>query len=128
MIVTHGEDTQIPQLPKGKGKRQLPDNPSPEVLKRLKVDHSPNIEVARPHKATVEDVASDDEDDEDIGDDVDHFVDEDSEGRFYGGGLTDAQKDILNLFDKAPDAEGNANMDFTGTSPFHCARLFRDLH
>ena len=35
------------------------------------------------------------------GGDADYFAEEDGEGRFYGGGLTSEQKDILNIFDKA---------------------------
>lgn len=51
---------------------------------------------------TIEDV-----DDEDApssfapGGDADYFVEEDDEGRFFGGGLTSEQKDILNIFDNA---------------------------
>jgi hypothetical protein len=56
-------------------------------------------------KATVQDIG--DEDDEDMdrqfapGGDADYFVEEDHEGRFFGGGLTNEQKDILNIFDSA---------------------------
>ena len=35
------------------------------------------------------------------GRDADYFVEEDDEGRFFGGGLTSEQKDILNIFDRA---------------------------
>jgi beta-catenin-like protein 1 len=48
-----------------------------------------------------------DEEDEDMstdfapGGDADYFVEEDDEGRFFGGGLTMEQKDILNIFDNA---------------------------
>ena len=35
------------------------------------------------------------------GSDADYFTEEDSEGRFFGGGLTSEQKEILNIFDKA---------------------------
>lgn len=35
------------------------------------------------------------------GGDADYFVEEDDEGRFFGGGLTSEQKDILNIFDNA---------------------------
>lgn len=35
------------------------------------------------------------------GNDADYFAEEDGEGRFFGGGLTDEQKTILNIFDKA---------------------------
>ena len=35
------------------------------------------------------------------GGDADYFAEEDNEGRFYGGGLTSEQKEILNIFDSA---------------------------
>ena len=46
---------------------------------------------------------AEDEEDADFapGGDADYFVDEDEEGRFYGGGLTQEQKQILNIFDSA---------------------------
>lgn len=37
------------------------------------------------------------------GGDADYFVEEDDEGRFFGGGLTSEQKDILNIFDSTGD-------------------------
>jgi beta-catenin-like protein 1 len=39
------------------------------------------------------------------GGDADYFAEEDEDGRFFGGGLTSEQKDILNIFEKA-GAEG----------------------
>ena len=66
---------------------------------------SPSLQSAgKSQKATVEDA-----DDEDVvmdfapGGDADYFVEEDDEGRFFGGGLTSEQKDILNIFDSAGD-------------------------
>jgi len=64
-------------------------------------DPSPNS-----RKATVEDVDEDGDEqmqDEEFapGNDADYFVEEDEEGRFFGGGLTSEQKDILNIFDQA---------------------------
>lgn len=57
---------------------------------------------------TIEDVPEGDDDamDED-GDefaprvDPDYYAEEDEEGRFFGGGLTSEQKEILNIFDGA---------------------------
>ena len=50
---------------------------------------------------TIEDVDEDMEESADFapGGDADYFVEEDEEGRFFGGGLTDEQKKILNIFD-----------------------------
>jgi len=35
------------------------------------------------------------------GNDADYFAEEDEDGRFFGGGLTKEQKDILNIFEDA---------------------------
>lgn len=35
------------------------------------------------------------------GGDADYFAEEDDDGRFFGGGLTSEQKEILNIFDNA---------------------------
>jgi len=37
------------------------------------------------------------------GNDADYYVEEDEEGRFFGGGLTDEQKQILAIFDRGGD-------------------------
>jgi len=80
----------------------MPDNPTPEMLKRIKMDTPPaprpQNEKGRRKTSVVED-----EQDADFapGGDADYFVDEDEEGRFYGGGLTQEQKQILNIFDSA---------------------------
>lgn len=60
------------------------------------------LPVPPSRKATVED-AEDDEMDGSFapGGDADYFTEEDDEGRFFGGGLTLEQKDILNIFEKA---------------------------
>ncbi|KAF9780181.1 Catenin-beta-like protein [Thelephora terrestris] len=99
----------VPKLPSGSNKRRMPDAPTPDMIKKMRVgeedtgtrhsDPSP-----QPPKATVEDVDEDErmEDDEFApGNDADYFAEEDEEGRFFGGGLTSEQKDILNIFDKA---------------------------
>ena len=54
------------------------------------------------NRATVED----EEEEQEVmdfapGGDADYFAEEDDEGRFFGGGLTKEQKDILNIFDQA---------------------------
>ena len=89
----------------------MPDAPTPDVIKKMRVDEedtgtnrsglSPKL-----RKATVEDVDEDGDEimqDEEFapGNDADYFAEEDEEGRFFGGGLTSEQKDILNIFDQA---------------------------
>lgn len=98
----------------------MPDNPSPDMLKKMKMDTPAVVdfgpEQASPQGAsngkgkaravTVEDVAEDGMDVDQAfapGGDADYFAEEDDEGRFFGGGLTSEQKDILNIFDKAGD-------------------------
>lgn len=60
--------------------------------------------AADQRKARVEDEDEEMEDGEERdfapGGDADYFAEEDEEGRFFGGGLSKEQKDILNIFDK----------------------------
>ncbi|KAJ7638860.1 Catenin-beta-like protein [Roridomyces roridus] len=103
----------VPKLPQ---KRKLPDNPSPELLKKMKMDDVNGKQRA----ATVEEVPDQEDVDMDRdfapGGDADYFVEEDDEGRFFGGGLTSEQKEILNIFDNAdtpqddPDALNITNI------------------
>ncbi|KAJ3554103.1 hypothetical protein NM688_g3281 [Phlebia brevispora] len=108
----------VPKIPVGSNKRRMPDLPTPEMLKRMKMDISPSSSEdtshpardgpsagpSKPRSATVEDVEDEDVQDVDRdfapGGDADYFAEEDEEGRFYGGGLTKEQKEILNIFDK----------------------------
>jgi beta-catenin-like protein 1 len=95
----------------------MPDNPTPDMLKKMKMDvvspetpistttSDSNINVPKPkRKATVEEVDDMDVDRERNfapGGDADYFTEEDDEGRFFGGGLTLEQKEILNIFEDA---------------------------
>ncbi|KIK06662.1 hypothetical protein K443DRAFT_88620 [Laccaria amethystina LaAM-08-1] len=105
----------VPKLPAGGNKRKFPDNPTPEMLKKLKMDSStPSVFAVDPSRnystqakgetksATIQD-AQDQVADESFapGGDADYFAEEDGEGRFFGGGLTSEQKTILNIFDKS---------------------------
>lgn len=96
----------------------MPDNPTPDMLKKMRMDVvSPEQSVSagfsptnheRPkikekgRAATMEEV-----EDEDIdrhfapGGDADYFAEEDEEGRFFGGGLTSEQKEIMSIFENA---------------------------
>jgi beta-catenin-like protein 1 len=97
-------------LPASGNKRKLPDNPTPEMLKKMKMDITPPPipENGSPQgKGKMRAVYIEDEEDIDLprnfapGGDADYFVEEDDEGRFFGGGLTSEQKTILNIFDSA---------------------------
>ena len=103
---------QIPRLPTGGNKRKMPDAPTPEMLKKIKMERNAQEigkdlesgQVQRQTKpVTVEDVEDAEEVDRGFAPagDADYFAEEDEEGRFFGGGLTAEQKEILNIFDKA---------------------------
>ena len=107
----------------------MPDNPTPEMLKKMRLDSSSPQKSATstndvPSKrqsraATVEDEDEDMDDQKDLdfapGGDADYFAEEDDEGRFFGGGLSKDQKEILNIFDK--DAEDDVREDVSHNSP-----------
>ncbi|KAF9222012.1 DUF1716-domain-containing protein [Gyrodon lividus] len=105
----------VPKLPVG-SKRKLPDNPTPEILKKLRLDeqansHTPSESMvqataAKSRRATMEDGPEDDMDASFApGGDADYYAEEDEDGRFYGGGLTSEQKQILSIFERA-EGEG----------------------
>jgi beta-catenin-like protein 1 len=92
----------------------MPDAPTPEMLKKMRLASEgtslePPDSSAAPSKrvATVQDADDDDDTAGPIGEtfapgnDPDYFAEEDEEGRFFGGGLTNEQKEILNIFDNA---------------------------
>jgi beta-catenin-like protein 1 len=105
----------------------LPSAPTPEALKRMRVDSPDSSDsnelprnkdaeaVPNSRKATVadEDQEMEEVDDFAPGNDADYFAEEDEEGRFFGGGLTSEQKEILNIFDGA-DGEG-AQLDVSNS-------------
>ena len=106
----------MPKLPAGSNKRRMPDNPTPEMLKRMRLDSESSSvsEVSSANGSSTRDkgknratVEEEDENEADEamdfapGGDADYFAEEDDEGRVFGGGLTKEQKDILNIFDKA---------------------------
>lgn len=116
----------------------MPDNPTPEMLKKMKVDvpSSPpsgpssagngiSRDAGKSRKATVRDEEDEDGDvdmEQDFapGGDADYFVEEDDEGRFFGGGLTSEQKEILNIFDSAG---GEGTLDDVGVSFWYGVNL-----
>lgn len=118
----------------GSNKRRMPDMPTPEMLKKMRVDApaGPSTEVSpapsrngasdrgKSRAATVEDEAEDMDEAADQnfapGGDADYFVEEDDEGRFFGGGLSKEQKEILNIFDK--DVAEGAVEDVSGICAF----------
>lgn len=72
-----------------------PDAPPPTVAT------PPIPDKGKGRAVTVEDVTNDEDDEMDFapGGDADYFAEEDDEGRMFGSGLTDQQKQILNIFD-----------------------------
>ncbi|KAF8640111.1 hypothetical protein AX17_001347 [Amanita inopinata Kibby_2008] len=106
----------VPKLPTGGNKRKMPDMPTPEMLKRMKVatpslsvqetrEESPSTQASsrKTTKSVLVEEIDEEESDKNFAPsgDADYFVEEDEEGRFFGGGLTAEQKDILNIFDSA---------------------------
>lgn len=103
----------VPKIPTGGNKRRMPDAPTPEMLKKMRLasegtslEPPPSSTAPSKRVATVQD--ADDDAAEPIGgetfapgNDPDYFAEEDEEGRFFGGGLTNEQKEILNIFDDA---------------------------
>lgn len=92
----------------------MPDAPTPEMLKRMKLDsgEAASVEPVAPvsRKVTMTEVDEDGnemdaemEEDFAPGGDADYYVEEDEDGRFFGGGLTGEQKEILNIFERAGD-------------------------
>ncbi|BEJ09459.1 hypothetical protein CcaverHIS641_0603740 [Cutaneotrichosporon cavernicola] len=102
----------LPSLPVGKGsKRKMSDLPSADVLKRFKPDPE-SVDSSSQSGARAARVEDDDEDRGHLGiseEPVDDFEDDDEDGRFFGGGLNEEQSNILDIFDKAGDVEGEAS-------------------
>ena len=109
---------QVPKVPIGGNKRRMPDLPSAEMLKKMRLgpesadatapDSRSLPTVPSKRVTTVHDEVDADNAESDVegvafapGNDADYFVEEDEEGRFFGGGLTAEQKEILNIFDSA---------------------------
>lgn len=95
----------------------MPEAPTPEMLKRMRIEEeqaresSPNGPSAYDKgKSRAAFVRTEEEEEEEASarmdtdfapnGDADYFAEEDEEGRFYGGGLTSEQKEILNIFDQ----------------------------
>lgn len=113
----------------------MPEAPTPELLKRMRAeaeaDESPSQQseaqsatngasskgksrAAYVRDEEEEDVVMEEDTEFAPGNDADYFTEEDGEGRFFGGGLTDEQKTILNIFDKA-GGEGTLDDDVSVT-------------
>lgn len=106
----------------------MPDNPTPEMLKRMRMDTeesepSASVETVngstsrgkgKLRAVTVQDEREEGQDSMEVdfapGGDADYFVEEDDEGRFFGGGLTQEQKEILNIFDQAGGEEAREDV------------------
>ncbi|GMK54190.1 hypothetical protein CspeluHIS016_0107760 [Cutaneotrichosporon spelunceum] len=101
----------LPALPSGKGsKRKMSDLPSADVLKRFKPD-SDNVRssLSDARAARVEDDGEERVLTRLSEEPVDDFDNEDEDGRFFGGGLNEEQSNILDIFDKAGDIEGETS-------------------
>ena len=110
-------------MPASGTKRKLPDNPTPEMLKKLRMGTTSlsgstfiasgenNVPQGagrgKRSSVTMEEVEDEDAMNHDFapGGDADYFAEEDDDGRFFGGGLTSEQKEILNIFDGATNED-----------------------
>ncbi|KAI9632157.1 Catenin-beta-like protein [Dioszegia hungarica] len=100
----------LPALPTGSLKRKMTSLPTQDMLKRFKSDDSEDTSAngkGKGRAATVEDVNEDAPAPEDMDDDMGQG-DDDEDGRFFGGGLNNEQQQILDIFDKAGDDDGDA--------------------
>ncbi|KAG8949257.1 hypothetical protein FRC04_008859 [Tulasnella sp. 424] len=123
----------------------MPENPTPEMLKRLRTEEITNGShrtVTPPPSADVKgkgravSLRDEEEDEEEYkrgnfaagaGDDAFGGGDDEEEdgGRFFGGGLTDEQREILNIFDKAQG--GREGVDVQDTDDLNIAGIRRLL-
>ena len=98
----------MPKLPSSSLNKRKWAEPTAESLKASKVDYqdSPSTSTStskRPPSASVGDEDDEMEQDDEFapGNDADYFIEDDDEGgRFYGGGLTDTQKRILEVMNR----------------------------
>ncbi|CAM0140299.1 hypothetical protein VKS41_002344 [Umbelopsis sp. WA50703] len=103
----------IPAIPSGKNKRKLPDNPSMEFLDKYKKasNDDENEGSAAKRRNVMEDESDDVAEYEQGEDDYDNGeADEEEGGRFYGGGLSDEQRRMLELVDEI-DADETEALD-----------------
>jgi hypothetical protein len=114
----------------------MPDAPPPEMLKKMRLaseDTSlvaplepPSSTVPSKRIATVQDADDDDDAVEHLGENIapgndpDYFAEEDEEGRFFGGGLTSEQKEILNIFDYAGAQQAPDDVRIHSLSNMRC--------
>ncbi|GAA6021298.1 hypothetical protein JCM11491_005795 [Sporobolomyces phaffii] len=96
-----------PPLPKASvsSKRKF-EQPSldPESYKSVKL--APEDRPSKPGRVTIEEDGDDDEGEGEFAPnrDADYFAEEDEDGRFYGGGLSSVQKQVLNIMDSTTTA------------------------
>lgn len=117
----------MPKLPAGGGnKRRMPENPTPEMLKRMRTEDTssvsrPTAPSPSPSKGKKRVTIQSEEDDEQefnyaAGAVADVDEEDEEGGRFFGGGLTDEQKQILSIFENA-EATGSGGAQDVGKSP-----------
>ncbi|CAG8537622.1 13610_t:CDS:10 [Ambispora leptoticha] len=98
----------LPSIPSGKNKRKLPATPNLELLKRSRVEEeSEEEDVEKPVSASSSKnkgksvrISDEVEEREYYKDYYEENVDEEEGGRFYGGGLTEEQLEILDYVDQ----------------------------
>lgn len=94
----------LPQVPSGKNKRRF-EPASEEAIKRVRLQESQEDAQPAPDngkgKGRAVTIADEEDEVEYIDANNDEFEEDDEDGRFFGGGLTEEQSTILDVFDKA---------------------------
>lgn len=139
MKVFFSDNAKVPKVPPTTLKRKYSEPLNPENVKRPKpsplefmmsdVSTSMIDKSKKPITTVSVEDATDEEDERNEGaeefapgNDADYFVEEDEDGRFFGGGLTKEQKDILNIFEEGAGDEATGDVSIIPCSfPFHIA-------
>ncbi|CAO3683939.1 unnamed protein product [Umbelopsis vinacea] len=101
----------IPAIPSGKNKRKLPDTPSVDFLDKYRQasNDGENEGSASKRRNVMQDEDEENDAENYAGEADDYgYEDEEDEGRFFGGGLTEEQRKMLALVDEIDQDEAEA--------------------
>ncbi|RUS25529.1 Catenin-beta-like protein [Jimgerdemannia flammicorona] len=119
----------IPAIPSGKNKRKLHANPDQDFLDKYRelnatpeqAESSSSGSKSKRRNVTIED----EEDGADDGVEYMGYDEEEDEGRFYGGGLTEEQQQIMDLMDEVDEEEVSTKRTQSVTWPDYIATTDR---
>ncbi|KAJ8655628.1 hypothetical protein O0I10_008717 [Lichtheimia ornata] len=101
----------IPSIPSGRNKRKMPATPDVAFLESYSANSDTQAESSSDAARKRRNVTIEDEDEDTAGMEYgvqDVVEEDDEEGRFFGGGLTDEQSRLLDLVDQYEDDETEA--------------------